>query len=273
MNETTSATPDYTSGFSQAYITYLMRHTAESHAAYLLPYLRPGLRVLDFGCGPGSMSVGLAKAVEPGELHGVDMEESQIELARAVAEEAGQTNATFHVADITDLPFEDGFFDVAHCHEVLGYIPDTQAALAEVKRALKPGGILGCREIICESSSTRPDFGGARIMWDIFEDLLASDDGHPHMGRDLKTHALEAGFVNPRMTASFDVFSSPTEVAFVHAFINNWLLAPEMTEAAIKYGAGTEELYNTLRVALDKWLDDPGAVTLAAFGEIIAGRP
>ena len=113
--------------------------TAEASAAYLLPYLRPGLRVLDFGCGPGNISVGLAKAAAPGELHGVDMEESQIELARAVAAAYGRDNTIFHAGDVTNMPFEDDFFDVAHCHNVLMHIPDTGAVLAEVKRVLKPG--------------------------------------------------------------------------------------------------------------------------------------
>ena len=135
----TSATPDYTMGFSEEMLESLRRYTAEASAAYLLPYLRPGLRVLDFGCGPGNISVGLAKAAAPGELHGVDMEESQIELARAVAAAYGRDNTIFHAGDVTNMPFEDDFFDVAHCHNVLMHIPDTGAVLAEVKRVLKPG--------------------------------------------------------------------------------------------------------------------------------------
>ena len=273
MTEKTSALPVYTSGFGDAYVRFLMRRAAESHAAYLLPYLRPGLRVLDMGCGPGTISAGLAKAVEPGELHGVDMEESQVELARSVAEEAGQANAIFHVADITDLPFEDGFFDVAHSHQALSYIPDTQAALAEVKRVLKPGGILGCREIMCESCFIHPDIDGVGRIWDLFEDVLAGDDCHPQMGTEMKSHILEAGFTNIRLTASFDIFSSPTDIAFAHDFLSNWILSPEITEAAIKYSAATEELCENLRAALDKWKDHPGASIMPAYGEAIAGRP
>ena len=215
----------------------LRRYTAEASAAYLLPYLRPGLRVLDFGCGPGNISVGLAKAAAPGELHGVDMEESQIELARAVAAAYGRDNTIFHAGDVTNMPFEDDFFDVAHRHNVLMHIPDTGAVLAEVKRVLKPGGIIGCREMICGSSFTHPDFGVIRNAWDMFEDLLAADEGHPQIGKDLKAHIVEAGFTNVRMTASFDVYSTPADVAFIYEFANKWFLAPEITEAAIKYGA------------------------------------
>ena len=197
MNVTMSATPDYTMGFSEEYLEVLKRFTAESHAGHLLPYLRPGLRVLDFGCGPGTISVGLAEAVAPGELHGVDMEESQVRLARSAAKAIGLDNAKFHVGDVTDLPFEEGFFDIAHCHNVLMHVPDTRAVLAEAKRVLKPGGIVSCREVICESSFTYPEFGIIRSGWAMFEDLLAAGrrpsadgqgDERPYRGCRVREH-------------------------------------------------------------------------------------
>ena len=273
MTHETSATPDYTMGFSEEFMESARRYTAEASAAYLLPHLRPGLRVLDFGCGPGTVSVGLAKAVAPGELHGVDMEESQVELARSVAASQGQDNATFHVGDVTNLPFEDDFFDVAHCHNVLMHVPDTAAVLAEVKRVLKPGGIIACREMITESSFTHPDFGVIRRAWDMFQDLLVADDAHPQMGKDMKAHILNAGFANVGMTASFDVYSTPADVAFIHSLADQWFLSPEITEAAIKYGAATKELCDAIAVAYDRWKDHPGALCGVAFGEAIANKP
>ena len=269
----TSSTPDYTMGFGEEFLESLRRYTAEANAAYLLPYLRPGLRVLDFGCGPGTISVGLANAVAPGELHGVDMEASQVELARAVAEAGGHDNATFLVGDVTDLPFEDGFFDVAHCHNVLMHVPDTRAALAEVKRVLKPGGLIGCREMICAASFTYPDFGVIGKAWNMLEDLLAADDGHPQMGKDVMNHVLEAGFANVRTTASFDTYSTPADVAFIHRIANGWFLAPEIVGAAIKYGAATQKLCDDIRTAYDRWKDHPGAFAALAFGEAVANKP
>ena len=273
MTDLVSGTPDYTMGFSEEMLESLRRYTAEASAAYLLPYLRPGLRVLDFGCGPGTISVGLAKAINPGELHGVDMEESQIELARSVAQVGGQDNAIFHVADVIDLPFDNGFFDVAHCHNVLMHIPDTSAVLAEVKRVLKPGGIIGCREMICASSFTHPDFGVIRSSWDMFEDLLAADDGHPQIGKDLKFHFVEAGFENIRVTGSFDMYNTAPDVAFIYGFAQQWFLSPEIMEAAIKYGASTQELCDRISAAYDKWKDHPGALCGLAFGEAVANKP
>ncbi|MDE2836106.1 MAG: methyltransferase domain-containing protein [Chloroflexota bacterium] len=273
MTEQTSGTPDYTMGFSEEILEALRRGTAEANSAFLLPHLRPGLRVLDVGCGPGTISVGLAEAVEPGELHGVDMEESQVELARAVAASRRQENAVFHVGDVLALPFEDDFFDVAHCHNVLMHVPDTRAALTEVKRVLKPGGLIGCREMIGESSFAYPDFGVTRNAWDMFEDLLAADDGHPQLGKELKGHVLEAGFTNVRVSASWDIYSTPDDIAFIYGVVNNWFLSPEVTEAAIKYGAATRELCDRIADAYSRWKDSPGAVFGVAYGEIVAGKP
>ena len=268
-----SSTPDYTMGFGEEMLESLRRFTAETHAGHLLPHLRPGLRVLDFGCGPGNISVGLAKAVHPGESHGVDMEESQINLAREVARVQRQDNAIFHVGDVTALEFEDGFFDVAHCHNLLMHVPDTHAVLTEVKRVLKPGGLIACREMICESSFTYPDFGVIRKSWDMFQDLLQADDGHPQMGRELKGHVLAAGFENVRTANSFDIYSAPADVTFIHGFAKQWFLSPEITEAAIKYGAATPELCAQMGTAYDRWKDHPGAMCALAFGEAIANKP
>ncbi len=273
MTQQTSSTPDYTMGFSDEFLQSMRRYTADANAAYLLPYLRPGHRVLDFGCGPGTVSVGLAKAVDGGEMHGVDMEESQIELARALAKATEQDNATFHVGDILNLPFEDNYFDVAHCHNVLIHIPDTAAALAEVKRVLKPGGVIGSREMICESCFTYPDYGVIRKAWDMFEDLLMADDAHPQIGKDLKTQFVKAGFDNIRATASFDIYSSPSDVAFIFGIATQWFLSPEITEAAIKYGASTRELCDAIDAAYTRWKDDPGALVGVAFGEALGSKP
>ena len=201
-------------GYSEEFQLLLNRRSLESHAAHLLPHLKPGIRILDFGCGPGTISVGLAKAIEPGELHGIDMEASQIELARAAAQAGGHNNATFHVGNALELPFEDNYFDVAQCHTVLTHIPDTQAALREVKRVLKPGGIIASRELICESSFLEPNREEFVAAWQIFIRLLSANGAHPEMGKELKNAFLVAGFTNITATASFDFFSAPDDIAF-----------------------------------------------------------
>ena len=265
--------PTYTMGYSDEFRQLLDRRSAETHAAYLLPRLEPGIRVLDFGCGPGTITVGLAKLVEPGEMHGVDMEESQIEIARAAAAAGGHDNVTFHVGNILDLPFEDSSFDVAHCHAVLMHVPDVRDALAEVKRVLKPGGIFAVREMIVSSSFVEPDLGGLNEAWGTFSKLISANGGHPEMGRQLKGTLIDAGFTNISATASFEPFSAPRDVAFLHGFVIDWFLSPTVIEAATRYGLTTREEFDAFRRLLDEWKERPDAFAAFAWGEAVGHKP
>ena len=264
---------EYTMGYSEEFLQLLDRRSAATHAAYLLPRLEPGLRVLDFGCGPGTITVGLAKAVESGEVHGIDMEESQIEMARSAAKAGGHGNATFHVGNVTDLPFEDNSFDAAHCHAVLMHVPDTQATLAEVMRVLKPGGIVACREMFISSSFLQPSSEETASAWGVFARLLAGNGGHPEMGKELKNTFLGAGFSDIRTSASFDFFGTTEDVAFLHAFICDWFYSPEVIAAATKYGLATNQQFDAWCEDLDRWKSEPGACGAFAFGEVIARKP
>ena len=274
MADNTSETPTYTMGYSEEFLQLLHRRSLETHAAHLLPHLEAGLNVLDFGCGPGALAVRLAEAVAPGELHGVDIEASQIDIARAAARDGGHANAKFHVADVTDsLPFDDDFFDVAHCHAVLTHVPDTQAALREVKRVLKPGGILACRELVVSSCFVEPDFGDFDAAWATFSTLLAANGGHPQMGRQLKGALLEAGFLDIQAGGSFESFSEPDDVDFLHAFVSDWFFLPQIIAAATTFGLATQEQFDGWRVSLDKWKAHPSPFAAFAWGETIARKP
>ena len=263
----------YTMGYSDEFRQILHHRRAETHAAHLLPHLAPGLRVLDFGCGPGTISVGLATAVEPGELHGIDMEASQVDIARAAAAAGGHANATFHVGDVTALPFEDGSFDAAHCNAVLMHVPQTEATLAEVTRVLKPGGLLSGRELIVASSFFEPDFGTLAETWATFAKLLAANGGHPQMGKQLHHTLRAAGFSDIEATASFESFHTPEGIAFVHGFISGWFFSPQVIEAATTHGLATREQFDEWRSALDRWKEYPGAFAGFAWGEAIGRTP
>ena len=101
----------------------------------------PGERVLDVGCGPGFYVAELLEVVGPeGEVVGIDSSDSMLALAADRC--AGHENAAFHEADATSLPVEDRSFDAAVSVQVLEYVADIPAALAELRRALRPGGRL-----------------------------------------------------------------------------------------------------------------------------------
>ena len=272
MSGNGSTETTYTMGYDESFRQMLTWRSAETHASHLLPHLRTGQSVLDFGCGPGTISVGLARAVEPGEFHGVDIEESQIELARAAAAAGGHANATFHVGDVTALPFEDETFDAAHCHTVLNHVPDTEATLAEVKRVLKSGGIVASRELIAAASFGEPG-EGLEGAWELFTNLVTANGGHPQMGKHLKRRFADAGFTEIRATASFDIFSTPEAVAFYQRVIDEWFFSPKIVGAATAFGLATEEDFEQWRAIVDGMRDDPGAIAALAFGEALGVKP
>ena len=269
MADQGSAESSYTMGYSEEFLQLLHRRNADRNAAYLLPHLRPGLRVLDFGCGPGTISVGLARAVEPGELHGIDMEESQINLARSAAGAGGHGNTTFHVGDVTDLPFEDDYFDVAHCHAVLMHVPDTEAVLFEVKRVLKPGGVVASREMFVESSFLESSDEAVGSAWTTFASLLAANGGHPQMGKELKSRFLEAGFSEGSDGRILRLLRSGRRCC-LPACVHTRLV---LFKAATKYGLATHQQFDEWRKGLDEWRDQAGACGAFAFGEVIASKP
>jgi ubiquinone/menaquinone biosynthesis C-methylase UbiE len=134
----------YTLGYGDAAMRFLLRRSLESHGAFYLPHLRPGLRVLDCGCGPGSITAGIARRVHPGHLDAIDMDASQIALAQERAREVGLDNVTYQVASVYELPYPDGQFDAIFCRNVMIYFDrDTvRRVKAELAKVLLPGGYL-----------------------------------------------------------------------------------------------------------------------------------
>lgn len=264
--------PAYTMGYGEEFLQVLKRRSAETHAADLLPLLRPGMRVLDFGCGQGTISVGLAKAVEPGELHGIDVEASQVVAATEAAKAGGHENATFQVGDATDLPFEDCWFDVVHCNAVLMHVPDTASALAEVARVLKPGGIVSVRELNTASSFIEPDFDNLHQAWGAYAALLAGNGGHPQMGTKIKGILRDAGFAEVEANGSFELFHTDADREFFHGFLREWFFGADVVEAATKHGVVAPEQFEAWRRSLDAWKDHPGGVAAFAWGGAIGRK-
>jgi ubiquinone/menaquinone biosynthesis C-methylase UbiE len=102
-----------------------------------------GDRVLDVACGTGAASRAIARvAGADGSVTGVDLGEPTLAVARSFEPEEGAAPIEFLQADATQLPLPDASFDVAICQQGLQFFPDRVAALAEMRRALKPGGTL-----------------------------------------------------------------------------------------------------------------------------------
>lgn len=103
--------------------------------------LAPGVRVLDVCCGSGASAIPAAEIVGPtGSVFGVDLAENLLALARTKAEERGLNNIEFRSGDMTQLPFDEGSFDVVVCVFGIFFVPDMDAALRELRRVARTGG-------------------------------------------------------------------------------------------------------------------------------------
>ncbi|MGH6777881.1 MAG: methyltransferase domain-containing protein, partial [Bradyrhizobium sp.] len=103
---------------------------------------QPGMRILDAGCGSGSMAREIAKAASAAVVVGIDLRDKYIDYARRRAEAEGLRNLTFETGDVRELPFQDGAFDIVWTKYLLQWVTDPIRAVREFARVLKPGGLL-----------------------------------------------------------------------------------------------------------------------------------
>ncbi|KJR83646.1 arsenite methyltransferase [Sporothrix schenckii 1099-18] len=131
------------------------RRTAEVDAAFLLPYIKKSDHILDVGCGPGTITTGLAKYATEGKIVGLDLSENVLEKAQELATDGhisteGPGSVTFEHGNVLNgLPYPDNTFDIVYSSQVLGHMPlpdGPRQALEEMRRVLKPGGLLASRD-------------------------------------------------------------------------------------------------------------------------------
>src|SRR5947209_10794254 len=134
----------YTHGHADAVLRSHRWRTAENSAAYLLPHLRPGLSLLDVGCGPGSLTADLAVRVAPGRVVAIDSASTPLEEARSAAAAAG-VEVDVRVGDAYAIDLPDDSVDLVHAHQVLQHVTDPVAVLREMARVCKPGSVVAAR--------------------------------------------------------------------------------------------------------------------------------
>ena len=170
--------------------------TAQEHSTHLLPHLKPDHRVLDVGCGTGSITVGLAKLVPKGHVVGFDISPQSPDQGRSAATEAGIRNIEFVQGDIEHLldvfGGQKGTFDVVHMHQVLLYLPEPVTRLQQMQRLLKKGGILTTRD--SSDLHRYPDNDRLQRERAVFEKIIAAKGGCRDAGHYSHTWFHEAGW-------------------------------------------------------------------------------
>lgn len=197
----------YTPGHTTNATDFMSKRSLASHGAFFDQYLRAGMRVLDAGCGPGSITQGMAQRVAPAEVIGVDFAESQIDRAKKDAAAQGVRNVRFLKTGCYSLPFENETFDGVFSHALLEHLSEPKKALAEFHRVLKPGGHAG----VCS-----PDFGGLVISPEskalseaiaAYAALQAKNGGDLYVGRKLGVYLAESGFSAIQMQARYECYA------------------------------------------------------------------
>lgn len=181
----------YTPGHSEVSRQFMAKRSLDAHGAFIKPHLREGFRVLDCGCGPGTISAGLAGVVKAGSVHGIDQSELQIAEAKRIH---SAPNLTFSTDDVYDLPFEDGSFDLVFAHALFEHIGQPEPALREMHRVLKPGGLVGLCSPDFAAFIITPETEAVRDAFAFYRSMQESNGGDTLAGRRLATWLSESGF-------------------------------------------------------------------------------
>ncbi len=218
--------------------------TATEQAAFLLPHLKPGMSLLDCGCGPGSITLGLAETVAPGQTVGIDHSPEQVDAARTAAGERGIENVRFEVGNIYELPFEGGSFDAVFENSMIIHLAEPVKAAQEMHRVLKPGGLAALRDTDMDGhivGNSGPLHERAYELFGMWQRHRGSD---LNVGKSLRAILRQAGFESVVISASTEVQETSEAVA-EHSDTFIGLFTGSLAEVAVKEGwAARDELEN-----------------------------
>lgn len=260
----------YTHGHHESVLRSHRWRTAENSAAYLLPSLQPGQTMLDVGCGPGNLTVDLARRVAPGQVVGVDASEAVIELARQ--ENADEQHVRFEVADAYALPFEDDSFDVVHAHQVLQHLADPVAALTEMRRVARPGGIVAVRDADYAGMTWFPPSHGLDEWRELYHEVTEANGHEADAGRHLLSWVREAGFAPEGIApgAGAWCYATPEDRSWWAGLWADRVVQSTFAAQALAHGLADEVGLELLADAWREWGTQPDAWFAILHGEVLA---
>ncbi|WP_437095833.1 methyltransferase domain-containing protein [Streptomyces sp. enrichment culture] len=243
----------YTHGHHESVLRSHTWRTAANSAAYLLGALKPHMRILDIGCGPGTITADLAGLVPDGHVTGLDREPGVLEQARAVAGERGLANVGFAVGDVHALDFPDDTFCVVHAHQVLQHVGDPVRALREMRRVTRPGGFVAVRDSDYAAMTWYPLSPGLDGWLELYRRVARANGGEPDAGRRLKSWALAAGLTDVTASSATWTFSTPEERAWWSGLWADRTVASAYAERAVEGGHATREQLRAVAGAWREW--------------------
>jgi ubiquinone/menaquinone biosynthesis C-methylase UbiE len=259
----------YTHGHHESVLRSHVWRTAENSAAYLLPHLRVGLSLLDVGCGPGTITADLAELVAPGRVVGLDREETPLAQARTETSDRGLTNASYVVGDVYALDFPDDTFDVVHAHQVLQHLVDPVAALTEMARVAKPGGLVAVRDGDYASMTWHPASAGLTRWLEVYRAVAHGNGAEPDAGRHLLAWAHRAGLADVTPSASAWCYATPEDRAWWSGLWADRITQSALADQAVAAGLADRAELERLSAAWRAWGDEPDGWFALLHGELL----
>jgi len=260
----------YTHGHHESVLRSHEWRTVENSASYLLDALDSGTRVLDVGCGPGTITIDLARRVAPATVVGVDREPEVLERARAAAHAAGVSNVVFDAGDVYALDVPDASFEIVHAHQVLQHLSDPVAALREMRRVCVSGGVVAARDSDYASFTWAPEDPRLTRWLALYHQVARSNAAEPDAGRHLLQWARAAGFAHVDASASAWCFATDTDRAWWGGMWADRVVASAFAEQAVTKGFATRPELEEMSAAWRAWSQSPDGWFAILHGEIRA---
>ncbi|MFW2383258.1 MAG: class I SAM-dependent methyltransferase [Acidimicrobiales bacterium] len=259
----------YTHGHHRSVLKSHTWRTASNSAAYLLPHLFPEASLLDVGCGPATITCDLATRV--GSVVGIEPVDGILETAEATKVEWGADNVEFRSGDVYALAFDDNSFDVVHAHQVLQHLSDPVAAIREMVRVAKPGGIVAVRDADYRAMSWFPEPPGLDRWMDIYQQVARRNAAEPDAARHLLSWAAQAGVERSRIEASVGtwLYCSEVERLWWGRLWAERSVSSAFGTQALRYGIATEEDQAEVVAAWLEWMEHPAAWFVVPNGELL----
>ncbi|MCB1806821.1 MAG: methyltransferase domain-containing protein [Candidatus Competibacteraceae bacterium] len=258
-NGKSSIEASYAHSGSAAAPAFFSARTAEKQAGFLLPHLSSGMSVIDCGCGPGSITAGLANIVAPGEVIGIDIDPKQIELAGDLNNKQGLRNVRFETQSIYDLPFADNSFDAAFSNAVLSHLQTPLAAVKEIYRIVKPGGVVGIRLLDAGGDLLSPSDPLLAKFLELYYQLVDHHGGDTLIARHQRKLMRQAGFSRIQVSATCEYYSTLEATRHWGQTIAAVLQEEEFANQIIEATDANRELLVDVSKAWQNWSENPDA--------------
>lgn len=257
----------YTHGHDDSVLRSHRWRTAENSAAYLLPHLAPHTRLLDIGCGPGTLTCDLASRVS--EVVGIETSDEILAITEKTRAERAADNVRLEVGDVYHLRFGDEEFNVTHAHQVLQHLTDPVAAIGEMVRVTRSGGLVAIRDADYHAMAWYPELGGLDRWMDIYQSVARRNGAEPDAARHLLAWADEAGLDAVDASVGTWLFCTPEDRRWWGDLWAERSRSSTFAEKAIAYGIADERELDEIAQEWRRWSEHPHAWFIVPSGELI----